>query len=189
MELLEPRSSRDCVFVTPAPPNPSGGEEKELDSGRVVVMARVGCKIAAGPFGRVGMLRDGTRDMGSPVGISGPMVPMVLIDVMEVVIGIGAKMGMVGMMDRFGMDPIPKRAEEDAMGDGAGTGGCFMMRGRELGRLWPCSFIFISFMAMENSSWSIFPSLFMSARAHISASTVEGRPDCRKNFRAWSPDT
>lgn len=48
---------------------------------------------------------------------------------------------------------------------GAGTGGCFMMMGRAEGRFWPCNFILISFMAIENSKRSIFPSLFISARA------------------------
>ena len=67
----------------------------------------VGCKMVVGPFGRVGVLRDGSRGKGNPVGIRGPMVPIELIDVMEVVMGMGARMGTVGMMDRFGMDPIP----------------------------------------------------------------------------------
>ena len=48
---------------------------------------------------------------------------------------------------------------------GAGTGGCFMMIGRAEGRGVPCSLSLISFIAMENSSLSIFPSLFISARA------------------------
>lgn len=47
---------------------------------------------------------------------------------------------------------------------GAGTGGCFMMIGRAVGRFCPCSFILISFMAIENSRRSILPSLFISAR-------------------------
>ena len=81
----------------------------------------------------------------------------------------------------------------------------------------PWSFSLMSFMAMENSNRSIFPSLFISARAlehkveqnhykttkisvlkgmrrrsvyashHISANTEAGRPDWRKNFLACSP--
>lgn len=53
----------------------------------------------------------------------------------------------------------------------------------------PCSLSFMSFMAMENSNLSIFPSLFMSASAHISANTEGGSPDWRKNFLACSPET
>lgn len=48
---------------------------------------------------------------------------------------------------------------------GAGTGGCFMMIGSADGSEVPWSFSLMSFMAMENSNRSIFPSLFISARA------------------------
>lgn len=47
-----------------------------------------------------------------------------------------------------------------------------MMIGRAEGRFWPCSLILISFMAIENSRRSIFPSLFMSARALHQGQTV-----------------
>lgn len=47
---------------------------------------------------------------------------------------------------------------------GAGTGGCFMMIGSAEGSSVPWSFSFMSFIAIENSSLSIFPSLFISAR-------------------------
>lgn len=48
---------------------------------------------------------------------------------------------------------------------GAGTGGCFMMIGSAEGSDVPWSFSLMSFIAMENSNLSIFPSLFISARA------------------------
>lgn len=48
---------------------------------------------------------------------------------------------------------------------GAGTGGCFMIIGSADGRDVPCSLSLMSFIAMENSNLSIFPSLFMSASA------------------------
>lgn len=48
---------------------------------------------------------------------------------------------------------------------GADTGGCFMMIGSAEGSAVPWSFSFMSFIAMENSSLSILPSLFISARA------------------------
>lgn len=63
---------------------------------------------------------------------------------------------------------------------GARTGGCFMMIGSDEGSGVPVSFSFISFIATENSSRSIFPSLFISARLlgdrtqKISKETVMG---------------
>lgn len=47
---------------------------------------------------------------------------------------------------------------------GAGTGGCFMMIGSADGSDVPWSLSLMSFMAMENSNRSTFPSLFISAR-------------------------
>ena len=58
---------------------------------------------------------------------------------------------------------LPKRADDVIM-EGVGVGVCFMMTGREEGRGWPCSCSLISFMAMENSSRSILPSLVRSAK-------------------------
>lgn len=56
----------------------------------------------------------------------------------------------------------PNRAAEGT--GGAELGDCFMMIGREEGKLRPCSRSLMSFMAMENSSRSILPSLSVSAR-------------------------
>lgn len=64
-----------------------------------------------------------------------------------------------------------------------------MMTGNNTGSDVPWSFSFMSFIAMENSNLSIFPSLFISAKAHISAKTEAGSPDWRKNFLACSPET
>lgn len=63
--------------------------------------------------------------------------------------------------------PYPRLfiAEVGLLSLGAGTGGCFMMIGRAEGSGVPWSFSLISFIAMENSNLSIFPSLFISARA------------------------
>ena len=60
---------------------------------------------------------------------------------------------------------VPKRTDDVIMEVGLEMGGCFMMIGRAGGRLRPCNFNLMSFMAMENSSLSILPSLSMSARA------------------------
>jgi len=56
---------------------------------------------------------------------------------------------------------IPKR-DDDVI---TGVGVCFMMAGRLDGRGWPCSSSLISFIAMENSNLSIFPSFPISASA------------------------
>lgn len=64
-----------------------------------------------------------------------------------------------------------------------------MMIGSADGSDVPWSFSLMSFIAMENSNLSILPSLFISARAHISANTEAGSPDWRKNFLACSPET
>ena len=45
------------------------------------------------------------------------------------------------------------------------TGCCFMTGGSAEGSWYPWSFSLMSFIAMENSTWSILPSLFISARA------------------------
>lgn len=63
-----------------------------------------------------------------------------------------------------------------------------MMIGSVVGSGVPVSLSFMSFIAMENSNLSIFPSRFKSARAHISANTEAVSPDLRKNFLACSPE-
>ena len=59
---------------------------------------------------------------------------------------------------------LPKRADVGMVEAKLDTGDCFMMIGRDEGRFRPWSLSLMSFMAMENSSRSIFPSLSMSAR-------------------------
>lgn len=59
---------------------------------------------------------------------------------------------------------LPKRADEGMVEAELERGGCFIMIGREEGKFRPCSLSLMSFIAMENSSLSIFPSLSMSAR-------------------------
>ncbi len=59
---------------------------------------------------------------------------------------------------------LPKRADEGMVGAELETGHCFMMTGKEEGKFCPWSLSLMSFIAMENSSLSIFPSVSMSAR-------------------------
>lgn len=170
-ELLEPMSSKDGAVLMGVAEKPNGEDVKELDRGRVELREiGVGCRMAIGPLGKAGVLMVGITGTDNPVPIIGVKPGIWLI----VVMGKWVRMGMLGIMGTFGIALMP-RGVADMIG--AGTGGCFMMIGRAEGRLCPCSFILISFMAIENSSRSILPSLFISARAQISASTGWGSPD------------
>lgn len=169
--------------------------------------AVMGCSIPRVPLGSAGLPSEGSRGMVLEPTRGVMPVAMGTRGLSEV-IGVMAESGVVmgmgvsiatppGIIDRFGKEPIPytllPKCELEMAIEGAWlvreTGGCFMMIGRAEGRGVPWSLSLISFMAMENSSLSILPSLFMSARVQISARTDEGRPDCRKNFLACSADT
>lgn len=80
------------------------------------------------PLGKAGMLSEsGIRgSRGCTAGIEVREV----IEVTEEPTGIGVSMGIVGMMDRFGIEPIPKRADDVITGAGV----CFMTIGRDGGR-------------------------------------------------------
>lgn len=67
----------------------------------------VGCRMAIGPLGRAGVLMVGITGIDRPVPIMGVMPGMVLI----VVIGIGVRMGTLGIMGTFGIVPIPEKAQ------------------------------------------------------------------------------
>jgi len=67
----------------------------------------VGCRMAIGPLGRAGVLMVGITGIDRPVPIMGAMPGMGLI----VVIGIGVRMGTLGIMDTFGIVPIPEKAQ------------------------------------------------------------------------------
>lgn len=72
----------------------------------------------------------GIIDTGSPVPIMGVMTGIGLM----VAIGMGVRMGTLGIMGTFGIAPIPRGAAGIV---GAGTGGCFMMMGKAVGRFCP----------------------------------------------------
>lgn len=59
---------------------------------------------------------------------------------------------------------VPNRAEEAMVEPQLEAGGCFMTTGKAEGKLRPWSLSLMSFIAMENSTLSIFPSLSMSAK-------------------------
>jgi len=64
----------------------------------------VGCRMAIGPLGRAGVLMVGITGIDRPVPIMGAMPGIV-------VIGIGVRMGTLGIMDTFGIVPIPEKAQ------------------------------------------------------------------------------
>ena len=99
-----------------------------------------GCRRLDVPFGSDEVLTEGTR--GAEITKGG-------MDVIEVR-DIGANGVIVDMdvgMDKFGILPIPKRADIR----GESTGVCFMTGGRTIGKCCPCNFSLMSFMAIENS--------------------------------------
>lgn len=67
----------------------------------------VGCRMAIGPLGRAGVLMLGITGTDSPVPIMGVMPGMGLM----AVIGIGVRMGMLGIMGTFGIVPIPAKTQ------------------------------------------------------------------------------
>lgn len=179
MELLEPRSRRELALDIPVDGEKTMGEERP-ERGRAVEETGEGVKRLALPLGSPAVPR-GIRGRVMPVDTSGGTDDRLALTDMGVRMDMTGIVGMIGMVgiprDRFGIEPIPKRADDVIMQAGLEMGGCFMMIGRVGGRLRPCSFNLMSFMAMENSCLSIFPSLSMSARDQISARTEAGRPD------------
>lgn len=71
----------------------------------------VGCRMAIGPLGRAGVLMVGITGIDRPVPIMGVMPGMGLI----AVIGIGVRMGTLGIMGTFGIVPIPEKAQRNTL--------------------------------------------------------------------------
>lgn len=187
-ELLDPRSSSELALDMPSVGEKAIGEEKP-DRGSPAEVDSAG-GVRRLPLGSPWFPMEGMRGRVMGVGIRGWRVGMGGLAGMGVSMGIADMGGMGGKpIDRFGIEPIPKRAEEGMLAPELDAGVCFMIIGRDEGRFLPWSLSLISFIAMENSNRSIFPSLSMSARFHISARTEGGRPDWRKNFLACSPET
>lgn len=71
----------------------------------------VGWKMAIGPFGRAGVLMVGITGTDSPVPIIGVMPGMGLIVVRVEVIGIGVRIGTLGIIGTFGIVPMPAESK------------------------------------------------------------------------------
>lgn len=186
-ELLEPRSRSELAFDIPVDGENAIGDEKPERGSAVLLGTRGGVKRLTFPLGSPEFPREEMRGNVIGVGTRG------CTGCMEGLAWMGVNMDMADMDDRpivrFGIEPIPKRTDEGIIEAELETGDCFMIIGREEGKFRPWSLSLMSFIAMENSSLSIFPSLSMSARFQISAKTGAGRPDWRKNFLACSPET
>lgn len=184
-ELLDPRSSKELAFDMPVDGEKAMGEEKPERGSPALLGTRGEARRLTLP-----LWSPETSGRVSGVGIRGCR------EGMGGLAGMGVRMGMADRddmddtpTDRLGIEPIPNRADEGIFEPQLDAGGCFMTTGKEGGKFLPCSVSLMSFIAIENSSLSIFPSLSRSAKFQISASTEAGRPDWRKNFLACSPDT
>lgn len=189
-ELLEPRSRREFAFDMPVDGENAIGEEKPERGSAALLGTRGGVRRLTLPLVSPEFPREEMRGRVIAVGTKG------CTEGMGGLAGMGVRMGMADIVDiddrpidKFGIEPIPKRADGAMIEAELDRGDCFIMTGREEGRFRPCSLSLMSFIAIENSSLSIFPSLSMSAKFQISARTDGGRPDCRKNFLACSPET
>lgn len=136
-ELLDPRSRRELAFDIPVDgENPMGGEKPESGSAALLGIRggvrRLILPLGSPEFPRVvmrGRVIDGTRGC---------------IEGMRGLAGIGVRMGMADIVDiddrptdRFGIEPIPKRADEGMVEAELEMGGCFMMIGRTEGKFRP----------------------------------------------------
>lgn len=138
MELLEPRSKRELAFDTPGDGEKAMGEEK----------TDIGVPALLGTSGDVRRL---TLPLGSPEFpsevIRGRFIGTGTRGCTEGkgrLAGMGVRMGMVEILgmddrptDRFGMDPIPNRVDEDMFEPLFEVGCCFMVIGNDEGKFLP----------------------------------------------------
>lgn len=135
-ELLDPRSSRELALDMPPGGEKVIGEEKP-DRGSPAVLGTDG-GVRRLPLGSPGFPMEGIRGRVIDVGIRG------VVGMMRGLTGMGDRMGSVDMggmdekpTDRFGIEPIPNRAEDGILEPKLETGGCFIIIGRAVGRFLP----------------------------------------------------
>lgn len=136
-ELLDPRSRSELALDRPSVGEKAIGEEKP-DRGSPAELERAG-GVRRLPLGRPWLPSGGRRGRVMGVGIRGWRIGMG-----EGLAGMGVSMGMADMggmggkpIDRFGIEPIPKRAEEGMLAPELDTGVCFIITGRDEGRFLP----------------------------------------------------
>lgn len=136
MELLDPRSSRELAFDMPADGEKAIGEEKPERGSPALLgtsggVRRVPLWSPEFPSGAISGRVTGVGNRGCIEGMGG-------------LTGMGVRMGMADIadmddrpIDRFGIEPIPNRAEEAMVEPQLEAGGCFMTTGKAEGKLRP----------------------------------------------------
>lgn len=137
-ELLDPRSRREFAFDMPVDGENAIGEEKPERGSAALLGTRGGVRRLTLPLGSPEFPREVMRGRVIGDGTRGCTVSMWGLA------GVGVRMGMtdIGDMDdrptdRFGIEPIPNRADEGMVEAELEMGDCFMMIGREEGKLRP----------------------------------------------------
>lgn len=137
-ELLDPRSRRELAFDMPVDGENAIGEEKPDRGSTVLLGIKGGVRRLTLPLGSPEFPREVMR--GRVIGVG----TRVGTECMEGLTGMGVRMGMADIADmddrptdRFGIEPIPKRADEGMVGAELATGGCFMVIGRTDGKFRP----------------------------------------------------
>lgn len=135
-ELLDPRSSRELALDMPSVGEKAIGEEKP-DRGSPAELDKAG-GVRRLPLGSPWFAMEGMRGRVMGADIRGWREGMGGLARMGVNMGIADMGGMGGKpIDRFGIEPIPKRAEEGMLAPEFDTGVCFMIIGRDEGRFLP----------------------------------------------------
>lgn len=137
-ELLDPRSRREFAFDMPVDGENAIGEEKPERGSPALLVTRGRGRRLTLPLGSPEFPRELMRGRFIGVGTRG------CTECMWGLAGMGVRMGMADIVDmddrpidRFGIEPIPKRAEEGMVEAEFETGDCFMMTGRDEGKFCP----------------------------------------------------
>lgn len=135
-ELLDPRSNRELAFDMPVDGENAMGGEKPERGCAALLRTRGGVMRLTLPLGSPEFPREFMR--GRVIGTRG------CTEGMRGLASMGVSMGMADIVDmddrpidRFGIEPIPKRADEGMVEAELETGDCFMMIGRTEGKFRP----------------------------------------------------
>lgn len=135
-ELLDPRSRSELALDMPSVGEKAIGDEKPDRDSPAELDRAVGVRRL--PLGSPWFPMEGMRGRVMGVGIIGWREGMEGLAGMGVSMDIADMGGMGGKpIDRFGIEPIPKRAEEGMLAPELDTGVCFIIMGRDEGRLLP----------------------------------------------------
>lgn len=137
-ELLDPRSRREFALDKPVEGENAIGEEKPERGRAVLLETRGGVRRLTLPLGSPEFPRELMRGRVIGVGTRGCTVGMGGLAGMGVRMGMADKVDMDDRpIDRFGIEPIPKRADGAMIDAELETGDCFIMIGREDGKFRP----------------------------------------------------